>query len=101
VPAPSRLRRRALCAREAEVPVLVALPVHGQSPLVPARRELERALRLPNMADAEMVGVLYQLGRTHEALGNTAQSVEFYERVLSVDIRFQDAARRSDALRRG
>jgi tetratricopeptide (TPR) repeat protein len=69
----------------------------GQYPV--ASRVLERALRLPDVADAELVGVLYHLGRSHEALGNSAQAVELYERVLSVDIRFRDAARRADALR--
>jgi tetratricopeptide (TPR) repeat protein len=69
----------------------------GQYPV--ASRVLERALRLPDVADAELVGVLYQLGRSHEAMGNSAQAVELYERVLSVDIRFRDAARRADALR--
>jgi tetratricopeptide (TPR) repeat protein len=64
-----------------------------------ATRVLERALRLPDVADAELVGVLYQLGRSHEAMGNPAQAVELYERVLSVDIRFRDAARRAEALR--
>jgi tetratricopeptide (TPR) repeat protein len=69
----------------------------GQYPV--ASRVLERALRLPNVGDAELVGVLYHLGRSHEELGNTAQAVELYERVLSVDIRFRDAARRAEALR--
>ena len=69
----------------------------GQYPV--AARVLERALRLPDVADAELVGVLYHLGRSQEELGNSAQAVELYERVLSVDIRFRDAARRADALR--
>jgi len=69
----------------------------GQYPV--ASRVLERALRLPGVADAELVGVLYLLGRSHEALGSSAQAVELYERVLSVDIRFRDAAARADALR--
>ncbi|HEX8359734.1 MAG TPA: tetratricopeptide repeat protein, partial [Longimicrobium sp.] len=71
----------------------------GQYPV--ASRVLERALRLPDVADAELVGVLYHLGRSHEALGNMAQAVELYERVLSVDIRFRDAASRAEALRGG
>ncbi|HEY0154452.1 MAG TPA: tetratricopeptide repeat protein [Longimicrobium sp.] len=69
----------------------------GQYPV--ATRVLERALRLPDVSDAELVGVLYLLGRSHEELGNSAQAVELYERVLSVDIRFRDAAARADALR--
>ncbi len=69
----------------------------GQYPV--ASRVLERALRLPQVGDAELVGVLYHLGRSHEAMGNMPQAVELYERVLSVDIRFRDAARRAETLR--
>jgi len=64
-----------------------------------AARVLDRALRIPNASDADLVGVLYQLGRSEEALGRPRQAVDYYERVLSVDIRFRDAGRRIDALR--
>ncbi|HEX8691884.1 MAG TPA: tetratricopeptide repeat protein [Longimicrobium sp.] len=64
-----------------------------------AARVLDRAYRLPHASDAELVGVLYQLGRVEEALGRPAQAIEYYERVLSVDIRFRDTARRIEALR--
>lgn len=69
----------------------------GQYPV--AARVLDRALRLPNASDAELVGVLYQLGRSEEAMGRPRQAVDYYERVLSVDIRFRDAGRRIEALR--
>lgn len=64
-----------------------------------AARVLDRALRLPNASDADLVGVLYQLGRAEEALGHGREAVDFYERVLSVDIRFRDAVQRVEALR--
>jgi tetratricopeptide (TPR) repeat protein len=64
-----------------------------------AARVLDRALRLPGATDADLVGVLYQLGRSEEALGRPRQAVDYYERVLSVDIRFRDAGRRIEALR--
>jgi tetratricopeptide (TPR) repeat protein len=64
-----------------------------------AARVLDRALRLPGATDAELVGVLYQLGRSEEALGRPRQAVDYYERVLSVDIGFRDVARRIEALR--
>lgn len=70
----------------------------GQSAV--AVRVLERALRLPGAAEAELVGVVYQLGRCQEALGNGDAAVELYERVLTVDIRFRDALTRLEALRR-
>ncbi|SOD04165.1 Tetratricopeptide repeat-containing protein [bacterium JGI 053] len=64
-----------------------------------AERVLERALRLPGASDVDLVGVLYQLGRAEEALGRPREAMEHYERVLSVDIRFRDTARRIEALR--
>ena len=64
-----------------------------------AARVLDRALRLPGASDSDLVGVLYQLGRSEEALGHTRPAIDLFERVLSVDIRFRDTARRIDALR--
>jgi tetratricopeptide (TPR) repeat protein len=64
-----------------------------------AERVLERALRLPGASDVDLVGVLYQLARADEALGRPAQAIDYYERVLSVDIRFRDTARRIELLR--
>ena len=64
-----------------------------------AERVLERALRLPGASEVDLVGVLYQLARAEEALGRPAEAMEHYERVLTVDIRFRDTARRIEALR--
>jgi len=64
-----------------------------------AERVLERALRLPGASEVDLVGVLYQLARAEEALGRPGEAMEHYERVLSVDIRFRDTARRIEALR--
>jgi len=64
-----------------------------------AERVLERALRLPGASEVDLVGVLYQLARAEEALGRPSEAMEHYERVLSVDIRFRDTARRIEALR--
>jgi tetratricopeptide (TPR) repeat protein len=71
----------------------------GQYPV--AARVLGRALSVQGATDAEMVGVLYQLARAQEAMGEARQAIEYYERVLSVDIRFRDTARRIEALRAG
>ncbi|MBV9110795.1 MAG: hypothetical protein JO306_15400, partial [Gemmatimonadetes bacterium] len=54
---------------------------------------------LAGATDAELVGVLYQLGRSEEAMGRPRQAADYYERVLSVDIRFRDAGNRLDTLR--
>jgi tetratricopeptide (TPR) repeat protein len=66
-----------------------------------AGRVLDRALRLHGAADSDLVGVLYQLARTEEALGRPRQAMDYYERVLSVDIRFRDTAQRIETLRAG
>lgn len=70
----------------------------GQSAV--AARVLERALRIPGAAEADLVGVVYQLARCHEAMGDTAAAQEAYERVLAFDIRFRDTMTRLEALRR-
>ncbi|HST58172.1 MAG TPA: tetratricopeptide repeat protein [Longimicrobium sp.] len=66
-----------------------------------ASRVLDRALNLPTAADGDLVGVLYLLGRVDEATGESAKAMEFYERVVSVDIRFRDTAARIERLRAG
>jgi tetratricopeptide (TPR) repeat protein len=64
-----------------------------------AGRVLDRAQHLPGVADGDLVGVLYLLGRIDEATGNADKALEFYERVVSVDIRFRDTSARIDRLR--
>jgi tetratricopeptide (TPR) repeat protein len=64
-------------------------------------RVLERALRLPNTGDPELVGVLYLLGRIAESIGDVERALEHFERVVAVDIRFRDTAARLEALRAG
>jgi tetratricopeptide (TPR) repeat protein len=66
-----------------------------------ASRVLDRALKLPTAADGDLVGVLYLLGRVDEATGESARAMEFYERVVSVDIRFRDTSARIERLRAG
>lgn len=66
-----------------------------------AGRVLDRALRLPGVADGDLVGVLYLLGRLEEETGKPESAMEYYERVVSVDIRFRDTAQRIERLRRG
>jgi tetratricopeptide (TPR) repeat protein len=65
-----------------------------------ASRVLERALMIPGTGEADVVGVVYQLGRCHEAMGSSAAAQEAYERVLAFDIRFRDTMSRLEALRR-
>jgi tetratricopeptide (TPR) repeat protein len=65
-----------------------------------AARVLDRALRITGATEPELIGVLYQLGRAQESMGDPGAAREFYERVLSIDIRFRDTARRLDSLKR-
>lgn len=64
-----------------------------------ASKVLERATRLPTSSDAELIGVLYELARAEEAVGNHRAARDHLERVLAVDIRFRDASARLGALR--
>jgi tetratricopeptide (TPR) repeat protein len=67
--------------------------------LAVAARVLDRALRITGTAEGELIGVLYQLGRTEEAMGRPDAALDYYERVLSIDIRFRDAGGRAAELR--
>jgi tetratricopeptide (TPR) repeat protein len=62
-------------------------------------RVLDRALRLPGVSDGDLVGVLYLLGRVAEGTGSAEQALAHYERVVAVDIRFRDTAKRIERLR--
>jgi tetratricopeptide (TPR) repeat protein len=59
---------------------------------------LGRALAEKGMTDDQLVGVLYLLGRAHEATGKTDEAMVMYQRVFVVDIQFQDVADRLSAL---
>ncbi|HYR08272.1 MAG TPA: tetratricopeptide repeat protein, partial [Longimicrobium sp.] len=59
-----------------------------------AGRVLDRALKLPGVADGDVIGVLYLLGRVEEGTDRPESALELYERVVSVDIRFRDTAPR-------
>ncbi|MBI3789950.1 MAG: tetratricopeptide repeat protein, partial [Gemmatimonadetes bacterium] len=55
---------------------------------------LSRAAGEPGVDDAQLVGVLYQLGQTYEALERPADALAAYQRVFAVDITFRDIAER-------
>jgi tetratricopeptide (TPR) repeat protein len=59
---------------------------------------LARALNEKRETDEQMVGVLYLLGRANEALGRGDEALQYYQRVLVVDIQFHDVADRLNAL---
>jgi tetratricopeptide (TPR) repeat protein len=59
-----------------------------------------RAVEKGDEADAEKIGVLYWLGRSLETQGKTKQALGYYERVLAVDVTFQDASDRATGLTR-
>jgi tetratricopeptide (TPR) repeat protein len=59
---------------------------------------LARALGEKGQTDDQLVGVLYLLGRSNEALGKGEEAMQFYQRVFVVDITFQDVADRLNAL---
>ncbi|MEZ4415084.1 MAG: tetratricopeptide repeat protein [Gemmatimonadota bacterium] len=64
-----------------------------------AVRSLGRATQLPHDVEDELLGIYYYLGRAHEELGQRDEAVEFYEKVFSLDINFQDVTERLRSLR--
>jgi tetratricopeptide (TPR) repeat protein len=65
-----------------------------------ALKVLRRALQVPLHRDEDLVGIFYAMGRAHEALEETANALESYERVMGCDVQFKDVAQRVMALRR-
>jgi tetratricopeptide (TPR) repeat protein len=63
-----------------------------------AEKVLRRALQLKHDDELELLGVYYHLGRAYEALGQRDQARDAYERVLGMDINFQDVSERLLAL---
>ena len=50
------------------------------------------------VAEDQLVGVLYLLGRCAEQRGQLEQAVEFYQRVFVIDIQFKDVGERLAAV---
>jgi tetratricopeptide (TPR) repeat protein len=61
---------------------------------------LSRALGEPGATDEQLVGVLYLLGYSSEALQKWNDALAYYERVFAVDITFRDVNDRLAALER-
>jgi len=64
-----------------------------------AVRALQRALESSFDVEDELIGIYYLMGRAQEAMGNEEQAVEYYEKVFSLDINFEDVTERLRALR--
>ncbi len=62
---------------------------------------LKRAVESLGATDDEQIGVIYWLGRSQEAQGKVEQAITTFERVLAVDIGFQDAGARMAKLAQG
>ncbi len=60
---------------------------------------LTRALA-ERASDDQLVGVLYLLGRAAEALGNSQDALNYYQRVFVVDIQFRDISQRMNEVER-
>jgi tetratricopeptide (TPR) repeat protein len=61
---------------------------------------LTRALSLGEGDDHQLVGVLYLLARSTEALNKHTAALDYYQRVFAVDIEFRDVADRISAIER-
>jgi tetratricopeptide (TPR) repeat protein len=63
-----------------------------------AQKVLERALELDTADEMELIGVYYYLGRAAEAKGHVERARDAYERVLALDLAFQDVGQRLSRL---
>ena len=61
---------------------------------------LGRALNEKGVDDEQLISVLYLMGRANEELGRGDQALQFYQRVVVVDIAFRDVADRLHAVER-
>jgi tetratricopeptide (TPR) repeat protein len=59
-----------------------------------AEKVLSRALEMKYDDELELLGVYYHLGRAYEGMGRKEQARDAYERVLGMDINFQDVTDR-------
>ena len=59
-----------------------------------AIKVLSRALQFDHQDEIELIGVYYLLGRACEEVGQRAEAVDAYERVMGLDIGFKDVAER-------
>jgi tetratricopeptide (TPR) repeat protein len=55
---------------------------------------LNRAQQMPYTDETELLGVYYNLGRAHEELGQRAEARAAFEKIVAVDISFQDTTQR-------
>ena len=55
---------------------------------------LNRAATLPYSDETELLGVYYNLGRAHEELGQRAEAKAAFEKIIAIDIGFQDTTDR-------
>jgi tetratricopeptide (TPR) repeat protein len=59
-----------------------------------AEKVLRRGLELNYDDELDLLGMYYHLGRAYEAMGRREQAKDAYERVLGMDINFQDVSKR-------
>ncbi|MGQ0813528.1 MAG: tetratricopeptide repeat protein [Gemmatimonadota bacterium] len=59
---------------------------------------LNRAAQLPHKDENDLLGVYYNLGRAHEELGQRAEAKAAFEKIIAIDIGFQDTTERLSRL---
>jgi tetratricopeptide (TPR) repeat protein len=59
-----------------------------------AEKVLRQALQVEHQHELELLGIYYQLGRAYEAMGRLEHARDAYERVLGMDLHFQDTSER-------
>ena len=54
----------------------------------------EKRLALPDRSEEEVLGLRYDLARTHEAVADDERALERYEDIYRVDARFREVSKR-------
>ena len=92
--------QKALRATEGRLSTSEALGVcfFDKGQFAVAETILRRGLEIPGANDADRIGLLYWQGRAQEEQGKAPDALASYNRVLAVDINFQDVGQRVKAL---
>ena len=76
----------------------LGLCFHEKGQLQVASTVMRRAVDADKSGDGAKVGLLYWLGRCEEEQSRVADALVYYQRVLAVDINFEDVGNRVSAL---
>ncbi len=84
--------------RAARAALMTGLCYRDQNQLKEAVEIFKQAVHMPNLSDADLSELHYQLGRTYEQIGDPKEAIYFYQTAMKREGRFKDAAERIQTL---